>query len=676
MKKYIVFCVILCITVISSPTSVPAPFKQDKSAKYWVFFKDKDTSLLLKARSSNNIQRTLLSERSLTRRAKAKIEPIQASDLPVSLKYLDALSSAGFRPVTISRWLNAATFYLTKHQADSLQSIPFITAVRPAEHWKSAPPKPATVLSLPKLDTKDKSSIYYGYSLTQNRLTGTLELHKAGITGKGVLIGMLDTGFNTNHESFEHTTIIAAYDFINKDTVVSNQSGQDAVDQEYHGSETLSTIAGYRERYLIGTAYNAQFALAKTEVTPSETSIEEDYWVAGIEWLDSVGVDIVSSSLGYTTFSDTSYYTPADMDGNTALTTIAADIAASKGILVIVSAGNEGNDSWYIIGAPADGDSVLAVGAIDINGIIASFSSHGPTADGRIKPDVVAQGVYVFTVTPGYYDSYWYLSGTSFACPLTAGAAALILSAHPELTPMQIINAFKQTASQHNNPDNTYGWGLINALSAATYYGPVFSNEPDVTYSSSGSLIKTCILSTVGLDSTSLTLYYATAPFSNYTPLPLTVTSNPSEFSALIPISQHGTFVKLYFSARDRSGNTTTFPNLSLRQPFTLTTGDSSTHINPIIPTELTLSHNYPNPFNSSTTFTLTLAYRAHVRITIYDALGRKVKILFSDMLGQGTYPFRWEGTADSGASVASGIYFYQAIVGSRSITKKMMLIR
>jgi subtilisin family serine protease len=225
---------------------------------------------------------------------------------------------------------------------------------------------------------------------------------------------------------------------------------------------------------MIGPAYAAAFILAKTENTASETPVEEDNWAAAAEWAEAMGADVISSSLGYLVFDRPfTSYTFMDMNGQTAISTRAADLAASLGVVVVNSAGNEGfNPDHNTLGAPADGRAVIAVGAVDFAGRRASFSSVGPTPDGRVKPDVAAQGVAVkvarSTSTTGYGGS----SGTSFSCPLTAGVAALVLQAHPFYGVEQVISVMRETASNAGSPDNLLGWGIVNALAAVQAPAP------------------------------------------------------------------------------------------------------------------------------------------------------------------------------------------------------------
>ena len=286
---------------------------------------------------------------------------------------------------------------------------------------------------------------------------------------------VLDNGFRLlAHESFESMNIIAQYDFVDHKVSVipSNPSGGFGA----HGVNTLSTIGGYSPGQLIGPAFGADYILARTENDSSETPVEEDNWVAALEWADSIGVDVTSTSLGYIGY-DPPYtgWTWVDMDGNTTLITRAADHAVSLGIVVVNSAGNEGGGNGIdnTLVAPSDGDSVIAVGAVASNGARVAFSSVGPTTDvpARIKPDIMAMGYGVRVASSSNPVQYGSASGTSFSCPLSAGVAALILSANPTLTPLQVRDAMRNTADNAASPNNFVGWGILDADSAIGYFG-------------------------------------------------------------------------------------------------------------------------------------------------------------------------------------------------------------
>ena len=351
--------------------------------KYWVFFKDKQVQGLTKTTELFEIAKSKISPRALRRRAKVRKADklIDKRDLPVSRDYLSRLEDLGYKPAVVTNWLNGASFQLAQLDVEKLKKLPFVKEIRPVGR-AAKKPTPRDLKSLPiKLEKPANHDFDYGLSFTQNELINVPKVHDLGITGKGVWIGMLDTGFKrSNHEAFENLNVIAEFDFVNNDNVTENE-GQDVPGQHNHGTQTLSTVGGFMEGKLIGSAFGASFLLAKTEILQNEIPAEEDNWVAGIEWLENQGVDIVSSSLGYLNFPNQSFYSPADMDGNTAVTTKAADIAVSRGVVVVNSAGNEGNTSWRIIIAPADGDSVIAVGAVNSDTTLTSFSSVGPSAD-------------------------------------------------------------------------------------------------------------------------------------------------------------------------------------------------------------------------------------------------------------------------------------------------------
>ncbi|MDZ7315281.1 MAG: S8 family serine peptidase [candidate division KSB1 bacterium] len=429
--------------------------------KYWIFFKDKgpqNPEGLQKAQAE-------LSPRALQRRAKVMHPLTDPTDLPVYSGYTEKLKSLGIEPIVTSKWLNAVSARVESDQLREIRSLPFVDKVQPVLRGRHRPqPEEATALS--KRQVAGDAPIDYGASYIQNAMIRVPEVHALGLTGEGVIVALMDAGFSVKHPVFQHMNILAKRDFINNDDEVDQQPG-DPYGQHDHGTKVLSILGGYAPGYLIGPAFGATFILAKTEDISSETPVEEDYWIAAAEWAEGLGADVFNTSLGYI-----DWYTYADMNGRTAPITIAADLAVQKGVVVVCSAGNEGNSPWRYITAPADGFGVIAVGAVGADSVIAGFSSRGPTSDGRIKPDVVALGVGA-TSAQSSGSGYTTGSGTSFSSPLVAGAAALILQAHPHLTPLQVRQALLQTANRAASPDNVYGFGLVNALAAVNYWGPV-----------------------------------------------------------------------------------------------------------------------------------------------------------------------------------------------------------
>jgi serine protease AprX len=403
-----------------------------------------------------------------------KIFPlVDKHDVAVKEEYVQSVQAHALRIRHRSRWLNAVS---AEAYGFSLQRIADLKCVRKIDRVRSfrfREPVVGRTQSLEKpLSITEIHTFDYGPSFNQLNQINVLTLHDLGYSGKGVLICMLDTGFkNFTHQALDHLDIQATWDFVNDDSNVFDEDGQMGVGN--HGTQTLGTIGGYHPGELIGPAYGASYILGKTENTDWERHIEEDHWVAGAEWADSLGADIISSSLGYRdefTNGEESY-SSEDMDGETAISTRGANIAASRGILIVNSAGNEGPSSppENTIIAPADSPFVLAAGAVDFHGIRVSFSSMGPTADGRIKPDVMAQGLDVYTVEVGGTSIYDFVDGTSFSCPLTAGVAALILEINPTWTNEDIMNAIKLTASNSSSPNNQYGWGIVDAYAAAFF---------------------------------------------------------------------------------------------------------------------------------------------------------------------------------------------------------------
>ena len=435
----------------------------------WVYFSDKGADLdgKLQAAAAN------LSERAYQRRLRNRGADnlVDHHDVPVYAPYYHAVREKVSRIRHKSRWLNALSVEVAKTDLPAIAQLPFVSKIDLVVQTYSSLPDEAILNSGSNVNPPSNNgpqqihSLNYGPSFAQNDQIGATLMHDLGFNGSGVLVAMLDAGFNNlQHEAMDHLNILATWDFVNGDSIVSDEIGQMGTGN--HGTLTLSALAGFHEGQLVGPGYGADFVLAKTENTDWEHNVEEDAWVAGAEWADSLGADIISSSLAYRDFDPGQIsYTWQDMDGNTAVSTIGADLAASRGILVVNSAANEGPGATSIW-APADGDSVLAIGAVDESGFIAGFSSRGPSADGRIKPDVCARGVGTVSCSPYNPSGYTTASGTSLSCPLVAGAAAQLLQANPNLTNMDMIELLHNTADRAANPDNDYGWGIINVHDA------------------------------------------------------------------------------------------------------------------------------------------------------------------------------------------------------------------
>ncbi len=409
--------------------------------------------------------------------------------LPLDPAALDWLQEHDIRIRFQSRWLNAVSAELRAGEVDRLRAHPLIAGVEPVRRLTRTP---SDVVGKPLVPSDSGSLGRHGWAYEQLAQIGVTALHRAGLDGTGVRVALLDNGYHyTEHPAFAQLQVIAARDFINGNDTVTDQTDQPVTgdetrsDQNIHGAQVLSLIAGDDAGRFVGVAPRARFILGKTEDNGEEMPIEEDRWVAGLEWADSLGADIVSSSLGYTTWDDGTGYTFDDLDGRTTVTARAAAAAVQRGMVVVVAAGNEAGTVWNAITTPADAPGVIAVGSVDVplpgtrDPVLASTSSHGPTADGRIKPDLVApgQGVVAANIRGG---GYMRVHGTSFAAPLVAGVCALLLQAQPEWTPEDVLEALRSTALDlgETGPDNLYGWGQVDARAASGLDTPL----PDAAF--------------------------------------------------------------------------------------------------------------------------------------------------------------------------------------------------
>lgn len=434
----------------------------------WIYFFDKGPDVNEKL----NKPETFLTAKSIERRIKrTKGDNISDfRDVPVYNNYISELTDAGIKIRNVSKWFNSVSCYADRVQLENAAGKSFVSRIEHVRKYKKvhASENPDNNINSIFFNPDNTSSINYGPSLTQSILISVPQVHDRGYSGQGVLIASLDAGFdNLAHNCFDKIREkgLRTYDFVNGDTIVANGKGR--LGNGAHGTITLSLVCGYDPGNLVSPAFESQFILAKTENTESETPIEEDNWVAAAEWADSLGADIITSSLGYLSFEDPyPSYTWQSMNGNTALITRAADIAVDKGIVVVVSAGNDGlNTTHNTLSAPADGFKVITVGSVNYNKFRSAFSSVGPTVDGRIKPDVMAMGQFNYCAKTGNGNLGYTSSntGTSLACPMVAGVCALLLSANSGLTPLQISDILRNTADSSSKPGNLRGWGVVNA---------------------------------------------------------------------------------------------------------------------------------------------------------------------------------------------------------------------
>jgi subtilisin family serine protease len=447
----------------------------------WVGFSDKGESSPADLAFALADARAALSPRALARRERAGVHPlVDERDVPVSRAYLDALEARGLRPFAVSRWLNRAAVRVPGTGLSDVAALPFVerlTSVarlrRSLDPAAPATPRPSGALrpEPPPGASAAGATPNYGLAAAQLDQINLPAVHDSGYVGTGILVCILDDGFNRHgtHEALKDQIIAPGHqrDFIRGVWDVTDSSNVTDFD---HGSAVMGCIGGLKPGVYMGAAFGASFALGRTEYDPSETQVEMLYWGMGAEWADSLGADIITSSLGYFTFDAPPNYSYADMDGHTTEITRYAEVAASKGILVVNAVGNEGDQTWHWLVAPADvnGDSLIAVGAVDDIGVPATFTSYGPRAgDGQIKPDLAARGFDTPVVWPPYGDQgYESLNGTSFSTPLVAGLAACLMQARPAWRPVEVIQALRASASQVASPDVRVGYGIPDGARA------------------------------------------------------------------------------------------------------------------------------------------------------------------------------------------------------------------
>lgn len=431
--------------------------KNESSEKYWIYFDAKEEADFYKQHPN-----LFLSPRAIQRRTNFNI-PISYSDLPVSNKNITALQTIGVEIIVTSKWLNAVSAYLTPQQKKQIELIDGIEAIHKVKKLRSIDEStlPYNNNVFYKTASPEEVTGLYGYATAQIDQINLDTILDLGYTGTDMVIAVLDAGFfgvdtATLFQSFwDKGQILGVRNFPDHNNQVFN------IASGYHGSWVMSVIGGDIADTYSGSAPDADFYLYRTEVADSEYVVEEDYWVVAAEKADSVGADLINSSLGYTTFDDPlENHTYEDLDGNTSVITIGADMAAEKGILVCNSAGNEGANTWHYVSMPADGDSVFSIGGVDTNGIHVAFSGYGPTFDGRLKPNVVALASGSAVLDPNGYVNY--LSGTSFSSPLIAGACASLWQAFPTKNNMEIIDAVQRSAHLYITPNDSMGYGIPN----------------------------------------------------------------------------------------------------------------------------------------------------------------------------------------------------------------------
>jgi len=450
-------------------------FYSSESTNWWIFLNDKSCK--------SDVE---LSQKSLDRRLSQNII-LDYHDIPICDDYVNILKQHDLRIRHQSRWLNAISVSIDSAGVlDELLKYDFVKNIRPVAQMQRQ--KKDILMDFESEfyihNNRFSSMSEYGPSLNQIDMLGGVDLHNLGFLGNDILIAVFDAGFfgvdilPVFQNLWDNNQILDMYDFVDNDNDVFGGST--------HGTMVLSTMGGYMVDSLIGVAPEASYMLFRTEDSNSETLIEEDNWAAAAEYADSVGVNIINSSLGYTILYDDTLnsHSYIEMDGNSTIITIAADLAAARGILVVNSAGNSGNNDWYYIGSPADGDSVLSVGAVNNIGQIASFSSRGPSYDGRVKPDVCAQGVSA--IVADMDSTIRVANGTSFSSPIIAGLAACLWGGlqnnNIDVSNMEVFDLIQESAHIFDNPNDSLGYGIPNFHQAYLNGLNMFVEEQDCVF--------------------------------------------------------------------------------------------------------------------------------------------------------------------------------------------------
>jgi len=544
----------------------PDPTVKSEAGTYgvWVRFADRglDATSLAVALQEAEAE---LSARTAARRAKMGGSLITENDLALNAAYVQAVQGTGAVLRRESRWLNSASFDATKAQITALADLPFVVEVDLVARFRKdrvqlADEERAALeqqIAAARAEKSNRWSHDYGGGAPAAELINLPRVHDQGLTGKGVVIGVIDTGYDLDwHESMQHLDVLATWDFINDREDVGDYQYRDPEEQSLHGTECLSVLAAYSEGDNIGVAWEASYVLAKTERIDVEVRLEEDAWIAALEWAEGLGVDIVSSAIGYY-----EWYTDEDLDGGSAPITLAADLAVSRGVTVLVSAGaNNGVLGIPRMNAPADGRKVITVGAATLDGYPTETTSRGPTWDGRIKPDVLGCGQGILVSSWWVEWVYTLAAGSSYANAQIAGVAALILQQDPDLTPLQVREALRMTASRATWPDNDYGWGLVDAHAAVNYWGPAITHTP-ITRNDNFTdplAIDAEITSRTGVNDDDVTLTWKDS-FEEWHRAGM-IRGEGDFFRAEIPPAIGGTIIQYYIEASDGSGNILTHP--------------------------------------------------------------------------------------------------------------------
>ena len=665
MKKVLL---ILCLT------SLIANESQAQFNRYIVRLKNKGNSAFL---FSSPL--VYLSQRAIDRRARYGIS-IDSSDLPVTPLYITQLRNVpNVTVLNVSKWLNSVSIFTTDAAAiATINAFPFVQSVSGiASRMSNAETVTRNkfageeIISALPPSTGRITADFFNYgtnSFNEIHLHNGEFLHNIGLQGQGMQLSVLDNGFNnyTVLKAFDsvntNAQVLGTWDFVAREANVINDGS--------HGMNCFSTIAANIPGQFIGKAPKASFWLFRTEDDASEYPIEEHNWVCAAERADSNGSDVISSSLGYFDFDNASLnYVYANMDGNTTMAAKGADMAAKKGLLVVVSAGNEGNSAWHYISTPADGDSVIAVGAVSTSGAVGGFSSYGPSSDGQVKPDMAAVGVSAIVQTTA--NTIGTSNGTSFACPNMAGLSTCLWQGFPEYNNMKIVKALQQAGSIFSTPNDRIGYGIPNVKTA-------FKNLL-IEYATSSATLNACNVTVNWSTKDVRSMRYEIerkAPgetsftkVGDVTPLAgTTLTSRSYQFvNALVGVSTGSVFYRIrqIIDTADASFTDAYIDTVSVSIPVgCVTTGTSN-----IDPNKEQVFIQ-PNPVHGATiTLVVETVYPVtNMPVTVYDAKGRLVmQVNQSKASGKKIIEMNAE-------RLAKGKYYIRVMNGSKIIGTVEML--
>jgi subtilisin family serine protease len=674
-------------------------------------------------------------ERPFSPRAEARLRKtgtvlstLDPANRPVPRAFLGHLRSLGIEVRCASRFLRAVSAPLSAGNLVQLGAdpgiiglVPVVTLRRPTEGtldptrdgagaerdadrlpWggpadapdggvRAGHPMPAWAAADTLPDPRELAREDYGASWSQCEQLGVTALHRLGLSGQGVLVCLLDGGFYPGHEAFARSSVVATRDFVEHDQSVGYDPSRPGVihntpEMEYHGTYTFSALGGFTAGVLIGPAYGAQFALGRTEIVETETRMEMDRYVEGLEWADSLGADVVSTSLGYLDGEDFAYWFE-DLDGRTAVTSLAAALLVRRGVVLVTAMGNEGPLPRTLI-TPADAESVIAVGAVDARGHVAGFSSRGPNALGVTKPDVCARGVGTACATASAREAYTSVSGTSLATPLIGGLVALLLEAHPDWTPYQVQQALHRSGDQARNPDDARGWGVSDGLFAVGAIDSTASESSQLTVRSVSWVEEAEPGDTALLDSLASPGQHGRLRLvlvnegDHPAPAAWIALAVPPEGivadgdSVLVEEVGPGEVVTLAVGPALAVADDHPVPRLD-RLPLRLRTDRGVVYyrtldLQVVAPTWQTLP--YPNPLVGARELTVDLEQLRDgpICLTVFDAAGRMVARPFVDLPAAARARLRWTPAP----ALASGVYYLRIETGGGAATRRFVLIR